>query len=52
MDQEYFESTEEEAHFYSVLSEFNNLLEDYSPQFVMLKLLEMQQDDVTLVSIN
>jgi predicted nucleic acid-binding protein len=41
--QEFFANTEEEAHFYSVISDFCDLLEDYSPQFVMLEMLGMMQ---------
>lgn len=52
--QQFFADTEEEAHFYSVMTEFLDLMDAYSPQFVMMVMFSMikERDDSTLSSIN
>jgi len=52
-DGQQFADSEEEAHFHAVISEFLELLDIYSPQFVMMTLLAlMQEKEITLNSIN
>ena len=52
-DGQHFADTEEEAHFYGVISEFRDLLDVYSQQFVMMTLLAlMKEKETTLNSIN
>lgn len=52
-DGQHFADTEEEAHFYGVIAEFRDLLDVYSPQFVMMTLLAlMKEKETTLNSIN
>jgi len=52
--QQFFADTEEEAHFYSVMSEFLDLMDAYSPQFVMMVMFSMikDRDKTSLNSIN
>ena len=52
--QQFFADTEEEAHFYSVMTEFLDLMDDYSPQFVMMVMFSMikERDETSLSSIN
>jgi hypothetical protein len=52
--QQFFADTEEEAHFYSVMTEFLDLMDDYSPQFVMMVMFSMikDRDKTSLNSIN
>ena len=38
---EYFASNEEEAHFYHVVSEFLDLMDVYSPPFVMAAMVQL-----------
>ena len=50
---QHFADTEEEAHFYGTIVEFLNLLDVYSPQFVMMTMLVlMKERENTLNSIN
>ena len=50
---QYFSTTEEENHFYAVLSDFCDLLDEYSPQFVMMKMYELMSDkDITVHTVN
>ena len=49
---QHFADTEEEAHFYAVMSDFLDLLDDYSPQFVMMTMWSMMKErELTLNSI-
>jgi hypothetical protein len=51
--QRYQAEADEEAHLYAVLNDFADLLEEYSGQFVMFKLLEvMSSRGLSLNSIN
>lgn len=52
---QHFADTEEEAHFYGVITEFLDLLDVYSPQFVMMTmwaLMKQREEETTLSSIN
>ena len=53
-DGQQFADSEEEAHFYAVISEFLELLDIYSPQFVLLTMNQMIQErsENTLSSVN
>ena len=53
-DGQHFADTEEEAHFYAVISEFLELLDIYSPQFVLLTMNQLIQErsEGTLSSVN
>jgi hypothetical protein len=52
-DGQHFADTEEEAHFYAVMSDFLDLLDDYSPHFVMMTMWAMMKEkEGTLNSIN
>jgi len=52
--QQFFADTEEEAHFYSVMTDFLDLMDAYSPQFVMMVMFSMikERDENSLSSIN
>jgi len=51
---EYFASNEEEAHFYHVVSEFLDLMDVYSPPFVMAAMVQLfkERQRDSLSSIN
>ena len=53
-DGQQFADSEEEAHFHAVISEFLELLDIYSPQFVLLTMNQMIQErsESTLSSVN
>lgn len=52
-DGQFFADTEEEAHFFSVVSDFAQLLEIYPSDLVMTALKAIQnREEVTLNSIN
>lgn len=53
-DGQQFADSEEEAHFHAVISEFLELLDIYSPQFVLLTMNQMIQEksEGTLSSVN
>jgi|TARA_B100001094_G_C18110799_1_gene761033 hypothetical protein len=39
-----FEDSEEESHFYMTISEFLDLLDIYSPQFVMMTMWSLMKE--------
>ena len=43
-DGQQFADSEEEAHFHAVMSDFLELLEIYSPQFVLLTMYQMMSE--------
>lgn len=52
-DGQFFADTEEEAHFFSVVSDFAELLDIYPSEVVMAALNAMKENkEVTLNSIN
>ena len=53
-DGQQFADSEEEAHFHAVISEFLELLDIYSPQFVLLIMNQLIQErsERTLSSVN
>ena len=53
-DGQQFADSQEEAHFYAVISEFLELLDIYSPQFVLLTMNQLIQErsESTLSSVN
>jgi hypothetical protein len=52
-DGQFFADTEEEAHFFSVVSDFAELLDIYPSDMVMTALNAMKdREEVTLKSIN
>tara|TARA_E500000081_G_C6111688_1_gene343022 strand:- start:332 stop:529 length:198 start_codon:yes stop_codon:yes gene_type:complete len=53
-DGQQFADSEEEAHFHAVISEFLELLDIYSPQFVLLTMNQLIQErsEGTLSSVN
>ena len=54
-DGQFFADTEEEAHFYGVITEFLDLLDVYSPQFVMMTMwamMKQREEGNTLNSVN
>jgi len=53
-DGQQFADSEEEAHFHAVISEFLELLDIYSPQFVLLTMNQLIQErsERTLSSVN
>ena len=51
---QHFADSEEEQHFYAVMSDFLELLEIYSPQFVLLTMYQMmsERNSDSLSSVN